>query len=91
MRLYAQVNCIILNYKINYRYIVISLWQIIFVKLYKMLEQLNSDHVILQYEGLYNAAITSLKDGLIRNSSKIENDFYLSTFHPILDYTLQVN
>lgn len=56
-----------------------------------MLEQLNPDHVILQYEGLYNAAITSLKDGLIRNSSKIENDFYLSTFHPILDYTLQVN
>lgn len=56
-----------------------------------MLEQLNSDHVILQYKGLYNAAITSLKDGLIRNSSKIENDFYLSTFHPILDYTLQVN
>lgn len=55
-----------------------------------MLEELNSDHVTLQYKELYNATIASLKDGLARNSSKIQDDFYFSTFHPILDYTLQV-
>ncbi|KOX69854.1 putative methyltransferase TARBP1 [Melipona quadrifasciata] len=63
--------------------------QIIFVKLYKILEELNSDHVTLQYKGLYNATIASLKDGLAKNSSKLQDDFYFSTFHPIMDYTLQ--
>ncbi|OAD54202.1 putative methyltransferase TARBP1 [Eufriesea mexicana] len=63
--------------------------QITFVKLYKILEKLNSDNITLQYKALYNASIANLKDGLLKNSSKIQDDFYLSTFHPILDYTLQ--
>ncbi|XP_043584923.1 uncharacterized protein LOC122568806 isoform X1 [Bombus pyrosoma] len=63
--------------------------QIIFVKLYKMLEEMNFDHATLQYRGLYNAAIATLKDGLARNSNKIQDDFYFSIFHPILNYTLQ--
>lgn len=55
-----------------------------------MLEEMNFDHATLQYRGLYNAAIATLKDGLARNSNKIQDDFYLSIFHPILNYTLQV-
>lgn len=55
-----------------------------------MLEEMNFDHATLQYKALYNAAIATLKDGLARNSNKIQDDFYLSIFHPILNYTLQV-
>ncbi|KOC69711.1 putative methyltransferase TARBP1 [Habropoda laboriosa] len=63
--------------------------QIIFVKLYNMLERLNCDYVTLEYKGLYDAAVTSLKDGLVKNSNRIQNDFYFSTFHPLQDYSLQ--
>ncbi|CAK9805252.1 Probable methyltransferase TARBP1 [Anthophora plagiata] len=63
--------------------------QIIFVKLYNMLERLNCDYVTLKYKGLYDAAVASLKDGLAKNANRIQDDFYLSTFHPLQDYSLQ--
>ncbi|XP_034196390.2 tRNA (guanosine(18)-2'-O)-methyltransferase TARBP1 isoform X1 [Osmia lignaria lignaria] len=64
--------------------------QIIFVKLYKMLEQFNCNDTIVQYKGLYDAAIASLKYGnLAINSSKIQDDFYFSVFHAVHDFSLQ--
>ena len=64
--------------------------QVIFVKLYKMLENLNCDDVTLEYRGLYEATVESLKDGnFMKNSSKLLNDFYLSFFHPVQDYSLE--
>lgn len=65
--------------------------QVIFVKLYEMLEKLNSNHIINEYKGLYNIAIESLREGnLMKNSGKIQDDFYLSVFHAVHDYSLQV-
>ncbi|XP_054004821.1 uncharacterized protein LOC128890398 isoform X1 [Hylaeus anthracinus] len=64
--------------------------QVIFVKLYEMLETLNCNHLTKEYKGLYNGAIEGIKDGnLMKNSCKIQDDFYLSTFHAIQDYSLQ--
>ncbi|XP_076632949.1 tRNA (guanosine(18)-2'-O)-methyltransferase TARBP1 isoform X1 [Colletes latitarsis] len=64
--------------------------QVIFVKLYEILEKLNCDRIVWEYKGLYNTVIESLKDGnLMKNSSKIQDDFYLSVFHPMQDYSLQ--
>ncbi|XP_076181951.1 tRNA (guanosine(18)-2'-O)-methyltransferase TARBP1 [Ptiloglossa arizonensis] len=64
--------------------------QVIFVKLYEMLEKLNSNHIINEYKGLYNIAIESLREGnLMKNSGKIQDDFYLSVFHAVHDYSLQ--
>ncbi|KAL2737261.1 putative methyltransferase TARBP1 isoform X1 [Vespula maculifrons] len=64
--------------------------QVILVKLYELLKCLNFDDIILEYAGLYNAALKSLQHGnLMKNSLKIQDDFYFSVFHPIDDYSLQ--
>ncbi|XP_012146742.2 tRNA (guanosine(18)-2'-O)-methyltransferase TARBP1 isoform X1 [Megachile rotundata] len=64
--------------------------QTIFVKLYEMLEQFDCNDITSQYKGLYDATITSLKGGnLMKNSNRIQDDFYLSIFHAIHDFSLQ--
>lgn len=63
----------------------------ILVKLYELLKCSNFDDIILEYAGLYNATLKSLQQGnLMKNSLKIQDDFYFSAFHPIDDYSLQV-
>ncbi|XP_046830389.1 probable methyltransferase TARBP1 isoform X1 [Vespa crabro] len=64
--------------------------QVILVKLYELLKCSNFDDIILEYAGLYNAALKSLQQGnLMKNSLKVQDDFYFSVFHPIEDYSLQ--
>ncbi|CAL7944642.1 unnamed protein product [Xylocopa violacea] len=64
--------------------------QIIFVKLYEMLNGLNYDkEIISQYKDLYCAVNLNLENGLAKNSRKIQDDFYFSTFHPLQHYTLE--
>lgn len=56
-----------------------------------MLENLNCDDVTVEYRGLYEATVESLKDGnFMKNSSRLLDDFYLSFFHPVQDYSLEV-
>ncbi|XP_017876975.1 uncharacterized protein LOC108623164 [Ceratina calcarata] len=61
--------------------------QIIFVKWFEKLKELNCDRIKL--EGLYHAANASLRDGLSKNANRVQDDFYLSTFHATRHYTLE--
>lgn len=55
-----------------------------------MLEDKNSD-IISKYKVLYEAVVENLLEGsLMKNSAKVQDDFYLTIFHPINDYSLQV-
>lgn len=50
------------------------------------------DDSISEYKGIYQAAVISLQqESLTKNSSRIQDDFYFSNFHPINDYNLQVH
>jgi len=51
----------------------------------------DGDNIISDYNGIYQAAVASLRQGnSTKNSIKIQNDFYFSSFHPVNDYSLQV-
>jgi len=50
----------------------------------------DDDDIISDYNGIYQAAVASLQQGSSKNSIKIQDDFYFSSFHPINDYSLQV-
>ncbi|XP_076749120.1 uncharacterized protein LOC143422408 [Xylocopa sonorina] len=64
--------------------------QIIFVKLCKMLYGLNySNEIVLLYKNMYHIVSLSLETGLAKNSKKIQDDFYLTAFHPLQHYTLE--
>lgn len=55
------------------------------------MKKVNEDDSILEYKGIYQAAIINLRqDSLTKNSTRIQDDFYFSSFHPINDYSLQV-
>jgi len=50
-----------------------------------------NDDSISEYKGIYQAAVINLQDSsLTKNSTRIQDDFYFSSFHPINDYSLQV-
>ncbi|KAK2576673.1 hypothetical protein KPH14_005334 [Odynerus spinipes] len=64
--------------------------QVIVVKLYELLRSSNFHCIVSEYMRLYNAALKSLQQGsLVKNSIKVQDDFYFSAFHPIDDYSLQ--
>lgn len=49
------------------------------------------DDSISEYKGIYQAAVIGLQEeNLMKNSFRIQDDFYFSKFHPINDYSLQV-
>lgn len=74
-----------------YVHINIYFFQVIFVKLYEMLMELNCDDVAKQFRGLYEATILSLQDGsFMKHSRRILSDFYLSNFYPAQDYNFEV-
>lgn len=55
------------------------------------MKKANDDDSISKYKGIYQAAVANLQqDSLTKNSTKIQDDFYFSSFHPINDYSLQV-
>lgn len=55
------------------------------------MKKVYNDDSISEYKGIYQAAVASLQqDSLTKNSIKIQDDFYFSSFHPINDYSLQV-
>lgn len=55
------------------------------------MKKVYDDDSISEYKGIYQAAVANLQqDSLTKNSVKIQDDFYFSSFHPINDYSLQV-
>lgn len=55
------------------------------------MKKVNDDDNISEYKGIYQAAVTNLQqDSLTKNSGRIQDDFYFTSFHPINDYSLQV-
>nr|XP_033329687.1 probable methyltransferase TARBP1 isoform X1 [Megalopta genalis] len=64
--------------------------QVIFIQLFKMLENSDCDNITNEYKGLYKAIMENLKDeSTLKSFSRIQNDFYLFTFHALHDYSLQ--
>ncbi|XP_029666388.1 uncharacterized protein LOC115237466 [Formica exsecta] len=64
--------------------------QFIFTQLYELMKKANDDDSISKYKGIYQAAVANLQQSsLTKNSTKIQDDFYFSSFHPINDYSLQ--
>ncbi|XP_070154969.1 probable methyltransferase TARBP1 [Polyergus mexicanus] len=64
--------------------------QFIFIQLYELMKKANDDDSISKYKGIYQAAMANLQqDSLTKNSIKIQDDFYFSSFNPINDYSLQ--
>ncbi|EZA56834.1 putative methyltransferase TARBP1 [Ooceraea biroi] len=63
--------------------------QFILVQLYELIKA-DGDHIISEYNGIYQAAVASLQQGsLTKNSIRIQDDFYFSSFHAINNYSLQ--
>jgi len=48
------------------------------------------DNSISEYRGIYQAIMTLQQENLTKNSSRIQDDFYFTNFHPFNDYCLQV-
>ncbi|XP_076647010.1 tRNA (guanosine(18)-2'-O)-methyltransferase TARBP1 [Halictus rubicundus] len=64
--------------------------QVIFMQLFQTLENLNYYNLTNEYRGLYKAIMESLKDeNTMESFTRIKDDFYLSTFHALNDYSLQ--
>nr|XP_031838654.1 uncharacterized protein LOC116429639 [Nomia melanderi] len=64
--------------------------EVIFIQLFNILESLNCDNITNEYRGLYKAIVEHFKDeNAIKSLTKIQDDFYLSTFHASDDYSLQ--
>ncbi|XP_050458983.1 uncharacterized protein LOC126855407 isoform X2 [Cataglyphis hispanica] len=64
--------------------------QFIFTQLFELMKKVYDDDSISEYKGIYQAAVANLQqDSLTKNSVKIQDDFYFSSFHPINDYSLQ--
>ncbi|XP_070524773.1 probable methyltransferase TARBP1 isoform X2 [Cardiocondyla obscurior] len=64
--------------------------QFILTQLYELMKTTYGDDSISEYKGIYQAAVIVLQqEVLTKNSIKIQDDFYFSQFHPILDYSLQ--
>ncbi|XP_076301824.1 tRNA (guanosine(18)-2'-O)-methyltransferase TARBP1 isoform X2 [Lasioglossum baleicum] len=66
--------------------------QAIFMQLFQLLKNSEHDNFTNEYRGLYNAIVNSLNDeNTMKSFIKIQEDFYLSTFHALNDYNLQVD
>ncbi|KAL6428156.1 hypothetical protein ACFW04_008484 [Cataglyphis niger] len=64
--------------------------QFIFTQLFELMKKVYDDDSISEYKGIYQAVMANLQqDSLTKNSVKIQDDFYFSSFHPINDYSLQ--
>ncbi|KAG5315232.1 TARB1 methyltransferase, partial [Acromyrmex insinuator] len=62
----------------------------ILTQLYELMKANYGDNSISEYRGIYQAAVIGLQqESLIKNSSRIQDDFYFSNFHPFNDYCLQ--
>ncbi|KYN22698.1 putative methyltransferase TARBP1 [Trachymyrmex cornetzi] len=71
-----------------------KLWSLfakfILTQLYELMKANYGDNSISEYRGIYQAAVIGLQqESLIKNSSRIQDDFYFSNFHPFNDYCLQ--
>ncbi|XP_011690186.1 PREDICTED: uncharacterized protein LOC105451442 isoform X2 [Wasmannia auropunctata] len=64
--------------------------QFILTQLCDLMKANYGDNSISEYKGIYQAAMTGLKqENLTKNSTKIQDDFYFSNFHPFNDYCLE--
>ncbi|KYN44609.1 putative methyltransferase TARBP1 [Trachymyrmex septentrionalis] len=71
-----------------------KLWSLfakfILTQLYELMKANYGDNNISEYRGIYQAAVIGLQqESLTKNSSRIQDDFYFSNFHPFNDYCLQ--
>lgn len=55
------------------------------------MKQADDSDSISDYNGIYQASVASLQQASsTKNSTRIQDDFYFSGFHPIDDYSLEV-
>jgi len=55
-------------------------------QLYELMKVTYGDNSISEYRGIYQAVMSLQQE----NSSRIQDDFYFTNFHPFNDYCLQV-
>ncbi|XP_020300131.1 uncharacterized protein LOC109863885 isoform X2 [Pseudomyrmex gracilis] len=64
--------------------------QFILIQLCDLIKKTNGNDSILEYKGIYQAAVANLQqESTTKNSARIQDDFYFSNFHPMKDYSLQ--
>ncbi|XP_011636209.1 probable methyltransferase TARBP1 [Pogonomyrmex barbatus] len=63
--------------------------QFILKHLYELMKSIYGDKSVSKYKYIYQIAVTSLHRNSIESSIRIQDDFYLSHFHPINYYSLQ--
>lgn len=56
------------------------------------MKQVDDSDSISDYNGIYQASVANLQQASsTKNSTRIQDDFYFSGFHPIDHYSLQVH
>ncbi|KAL6253780.1 hypothetical protein P5V15_015584 [Pogonomyrmex californicus] len=63
--------------------------QFILKHLYELMKSIYGDKSVSKYKYIYQIAVTSLHRNSIESSIRIQDDFYLSHFHPINHYSMQ--